>query len=291
MSDRNQQPTEPNENRIWLCAAEASALLGLREGTAVTLSLDLGRTTREVRRESGELICGDVVLPLEGLERVVKRDEKVFQLRDGEYKVVDIFAQRYAVLRPSKSAPALELDGIQMHLRHTAEPWASTRKMAAAVKPSGKEILDTCGGLGYVAIQLVQLGARSVVSVEVCPEVLRLRRENPWSADLDHPAIETRIGDIRKLVCELPAESFSGIVHDPPRMGRKTGDLYGRPFYHELYRVMAPGGLLLHYLGSPGSKRGVAGTSRVPRRLQEVGFGDLKHMREIFCCVMRKPQL
>ncbi len=280
------------EKRVWLSSNCAKALLELSEGESVETSLDLQRSRCTVRRLQDRLISGAVELPLAGLERVIKKDQRVFQLVGATYEPLEIFSKRYATLRPSQAGPpALELDGIQMHLRHSADPWESTLAMARAVKPAGQQALDTCGGLGYVATHMCQLGARSVLSVEVCPEVLVLRRRNPWSEGLSHPAIETRIGDIRKVIRDLLDNMFGAIVHDPPRMGRRTGDLYGRPFYQELYRVMAPGGLLLHYLGRPGMQKGVAGTSRVPKRLQQVGFGELKHRRNIFCCLVRKPQL
>ena len=53
--------------------------------------------------------------------------------------------------------------------------------------PDGPEY-DCCGGLGYYAAHALANGAAHVQSFEKNPDVVWLRRLNPWSPDVDDPA-------------------------------------------------------------------------------------------------------
>lgn len=268
-------------------------LLALDAGASADVSLDLGRTQVTVRREDDRLLGDgfDVARAALAHEAGDLEEDRVYQLGDGGLEVYEVRAQRYARLMPTADAPALLLDGISMHIARKDTPWRTTRRMAQAVRPSGRRVLDCCSGLGYVAIHCVELGAREVVTIERAPEVLRLRQGNPWSAPLTtDPRIETVIGDVRKFVREQEAASFGAIVHDPPRISRKTGDLYGRPFYSELYRVLRPGGLLLHYIGRPGVTRGKLHVAGVPGRLADVGFVDRRELDDVQSLLVRRPR-
>lgn len=279
---------------IWITATLLEGLLALEDGASAELSLDLNLTRTPVRRSGDVLETAAGPLEREQLLRWQAegevKDDRVYRIRDGELDPVEVRLQRYAKLAPAGDAPALVLDGITMHIARNDTPWRTTREMARAVRPTGRAVLDCCGGLGYVALHLCELGARSVLSVERCPEVLALRRENPWSQLLaDQPQLELVIGDIRKVVRTLEPSTFGAVVHDPPRISRQTGDLYGRPFYRELYRVLAPGGWLLHYVGRPGVTRGLLHTANVPKRLREVGFDKVRELDKIGSLLTRKP--
>ena len=79
-------------------------------------------------------------------------------------------------------------------------------------------------------------------------------------------------GVVSDTVKSFEADSFSVILHDPPRFAL-AGELYSESFYRELYRVLREGGRMLHYIGSPGSKyRGKDLISGIQRRLDNCGF-------------------
>lgn len=270
-----------------------ATLLALDDGAQAEVSLDLGRETVTVARDAGALrLAGDdtPTWSRDMLGESGLRDDRVYRIGADGLEPVEVRAQRYARLMPTVDAPALVIDGISMHIARKDSPWRTTQRMARAVRPPGKAIFDCCGGLGYVAIHCATLGAREVVSVERSPEVLRLRESNPWSAGLSDERIRVVIGDVRKVVKDQADASFRGVVHDPPRITRSTGDLYGRPFYRELYRILAPGGWLLHYVGRPGITRGKLHTAGVPDRLDEVGFTERREIDDIQSILVRKPK-
>ncbi len=68
-----------------------------------------------------------------------------------------------------------------------------------------------------------------------------------------------------------------------------AGDLYGRAFYEELYRVLQPGGRLFHYIGDPESPSGGTTTGGVIQRLTAARFIDIKRRPQAFGVTARKP--
>lgn len=53
-----------------------------------------------------------------------------------------------------------------------------------------------------------------------------------------------------------PPRGLQVILHDPPSFS--LGEpLFSEAFYGELLRILAPGGLLYHYVGDPSSKLGL----------------------------------
>ncbi len=290
---------------IWITATLAQALLALEDGASLDdPSPDLGITRVPAVRAGSVIRWGGWSIPREVLEHA-RGNERVYRATALDavaptaddalpsvtgLRALEVRGGRFAKLQPTLDAPALVLDGISMHIAKKDTPWRTTRAMAAAVRPAGRNVLDCCGGLGYVAIHSVAAGARSVTSVEACPEVIALRADNPWSAALTDPRIALVEGDIREVLAGMADGSFEAAVHDPPRLTRRTGDLYGRPFYRELFRVLARGSLLLHYLGRPGVTRGRLHTAGVPDRLLESGFVDLAPVDAVQSILARKPR-
>jgi predicted methyltransferase len=134
----------------------------------------------------------------------------------------------------------------------------------ALIRPRGKVILDTCGGLGYFAACCLEGHAAQILSYEKSADVLWLRSLNPWS-----PAADARLqlveADITQQIGSLADRSIDAILHDPPRFGI-AGELYSQAFYDQLARVLKPRGLLFHYTGSPNK----LSTGRdVPREVQQ----------------------
>lgn len=172
--------------------------------------------------------------------------------------------------------PTFEIDGIKMLPTAQVSPWDDAATKVGFIQPRGKRILDCCGGLGYYAAHALANGAAHVQSFEKNPDVVWLRRMNPWSPDVDDPANAGRFtlteGDVSKAIESLPDAHFDAALHDPPRFGI-AGELYSLAFYEQLARVLKPGAPLFHYTGTPNAKtsgRDVPG--EVLKRLEKAGF-------------------
>ena len=172
--------------------------------------------------------------------------------------------------------PTFEIDGIKMLPTSKASPLDDARRKVALVQPSGKAVLDTCGGLGYFAACCLDAGAASIDSFEKNESVLWLRTLNPWSPDPDATQYGGRLhlvhADVSQAIDALPDAGFDVILHDPPRFGI-AGELYSQAFYDQLARVLRRGGRLFHYTGTPNrltSGRDVP--NEVCKRLEKAGF-------------------
>jgi len=205
--------------------------------------------------------------------------ERTIYYWDGQgFEPVSRFGGSLIKLVPTPwGPPTFEIDGIKMLPSEHVSPWEDAERKAALVKPAGKVILDTCGGLGYFASACLRASALKVLSFEKNPDVLWLRTLNPWSpgsAWSAHEASRLTLveGDITDEIRGLPAASVQAILHDPPRFGI-AGELYSQVFYDELARVLMPRGLMFHYTGRPNrltSGRDVP--AEVAHRLRAAGF-------------------
>jgi len=174
-------------------------------------------------------------------------------------------------LEPTQGAPALIVDGVLMHRVAGTTPDREAREKVRLLRIRGGRVLDTCAGLGYSAQVAARRGAL-VLACERDPGVLAVARTNPWSEGLfDRARVALVLADALEVVGACPDGAFTAILHDPPTLAR-AGDLYGRAFYAELFRVLAPGGGLFHYTGEPGRRKGRDIPAGVARRLTEVGF-------------------
>lgn len=167
--------------------------------------------------------------------------------------------------------PTFEIDGIKMLPTARVSPYADAERKVATVRPHGKVVLDTCGGLGYFAAWCLKSGAARILSYEKSAAVLWLRSLNPWS-----PAAEARLvlehADIAAAIARLPDRSVEAALHDPPRFGI-AGELYSGAFYAELARVLGRGARLFHYTGTPNKvSRGRNLPAEVAARLKRAGF-------------------
>jgi len=167
--------------------------------------------------------------------------------------------------------PTFEIDGIKMLPTARISPYADAERKVSLIRPLGKVILDTCGGLGYFAAWCLQGQARQVLSYERNPDVIWLRSLNPWSPTVGGVLTLTQ-GDIVERIAALPSRSVDAILHDPPRFGI-AGELYSQVFYYQLARVLKRKGELFHYTGAPNkhtSQRDVS--NEVANRLRHAGF-------------------
>jgi predicted methyltransferase len=257
----------------FLTSVEARMLLQVAQEAQIELSLDLGLSTTVVTTTPEKLILpAGVEVDRSELEEIARKKNRVFSLQPGGAEPVEVVGEHYYKLAPTLGAPTLEIDGVQMHRTSTVEPFEDSRLKVQGTVLGGDVVLDTCGGLGYTARWARRLGARRVISVEVCPEVRELRARNPWSKELFQDPIELVDGDVLDYVKTADKESFDSIIHDPPRFSL-AGELYGAGFYAQLMRVLKPGGRLFHYTGAPYSRRGMRDfPSEVTKRLMNEGF-------------------
>jgi predicted methyltransferase len=241
-----------------------------RAGTsALACSLDLGRSRSEVGLDAEGWRWQGRRFPY----LADCRDRTIYHWADGAFQPVQRFATSLVKLVPTHwGPPTFEIDGIKMLPTERVSPYADAERKVALIRPRGKMILDTCGGLGYFAAACLQGGAGRILSFEKNPDVLWLRSLNPWSP-APHDALELTRGDIVEEIAGLPDDSVDAILHDPPRFGI-AGELYAQAFYDQLSRVLKRRGLLFHYTGSPNkltSGRDVP--NEVAKRLRRAGFG------------------
>ncbi|MGH8708406.1 MAG: class I SAM-dependent methyltransferase [Burkholderiales bacterium] len=253
-----------------LTAKVHQALRAAARADAPTMecSLDLDRSTTTVEAGAERWRWQGRLFPY--LESCKERT--VYHWIDGEFQPVARFTTSLVKLVPTEwGPPTFEIDGIKMLPTEHVSPYADAERKVGLVKPRGKVILDTCGGLGYFAACCLLGGAKKVLSYEMNADVLWLRGLNPWSPAAGD-ALTLTPGDIIEHIVALPGGSVDAILHDPPRFGI-AGELYSQAFYGQLARVLKRQGLLFHYTGSPNkltTGRDVPG--EVASRLRRAGF-------------------
>ncbi len=260
------------------------------------ISFDLGVTYDEyevIRKGSVACVEGVFCMPVPVLKRAARRRGRVYELvQEGNRFFLRHVAIRdrhfYQLVQPERGKPTtLEIDGIHMHRVKGVDPYTDARmKVEALGVKRGDAVWDTCGGLGYTTIFLLRSGAQ-VLTTEKDPNVLRLARINPWSQEMWRA--DVRNADAFHFVKKIPDKSFDKILHDPPRFAL-AGELYSLEFYRELYRVLRPGGVLYHYTGSPGRKRGKDIQRGVMRRLFQAGFRYLRREKKTEGVIAVKPR-
>lgn len=195
---------------------------------------------------------------------------------------------RFYSLYPTSGAPTMLVSGLPMHRIKGTDPHRDTLEKIRAARPAGN-VLDTCTGLGYTAIEASQLAnVTHVTTIELDPTALQVCRANPWSQALfDNPKITQLIGDSFDEIANFPDGVFSRIVHDPPYLGL-AGDLYSLEFYRQAWRVLSRNGRMFHYIGDPDSKSGRSATAGVIQRLEQAGFRHVDRAPRAFGVVASK---
>jgi uncharacterized protein len=200
------------------------------------------------------------------------RERTIYYWSGAAFEPVARYTNSLIKLVPTQwGPPTFEIDGIKMLPTAQVSPYADAERKVGFIRPRGKVILDTCGGLGYFASWCLQEQASQIHSYEKNPDVIWLRSLNPWSPS-PGGALRLMHGDIALVVAGLPERSFDAVLHDPPRFGI-AGELYSQVFYDHLARVLRPRGTLFHYTGTPNkltSGRDVP--NEVASRLRTAGF-------------------
>ena len=236
--------------------------------SSVTCSLDLGRTTTTVCVHEHAWVWQDQAFPY-----LDTCKERSIYYWDGEtFQVVSRYSGALIKLVPTAwGPPTFEIDGIKMLPTAHISPYEDARHKVNLIQPRGKVVLDTCGGLGYFAAWCVQAQAKQVISYEKNPDVIWLRKLNPWSPQEDSVLALTE-ADVVDQIALLADNTVDAILHDPPRFGI-AGELYSQAFYDQLARVIQRKGRLFHYTGSPNKLTSGRDVPReVAKRLCQAGF-------------------
>lgn len=236
--------------------------------TTLDCSLDLGRSVTAVAVRAAGWDWQGQAYPY--LQRC--KDRTIYYWEDGQFQPVARFTTSLIKLVPTDwGPPTFEIDGIKMLPTAQVSPYADAQRKVDLIRPYGKVILDTCGGLGYFAAWCLQGQASQILSYEKNAEVIWLRSLNPWSPPAN-AALTLTHADITEQIAMLASASCDAILHDPPRFGI-AGELYSQDFYNELARVSKRKGKLFHYTGTPNkltSGRDVP--AEVANRLRHAGF-------------------
>ena len=246
----------------------------------VRISLDLGLTESIVKVEADRFAFPErQVLESADIRKIMKKDTTCFFIENNTLYPVHLFSedtQKFYKLFPTKDWPSLEISGIRMHVTKSMSPKEDTEKKLSFINPKGR-VLDTCTGLGYTAI-LASKTADEVLTYEIDENVIELQRWNPHSSALfASQKIKRHHGDIFDEIKRLPSSSFDAVMHDPPRLALSTL-LYSGDFYRQLFRVMKKGGVLYHYTGDPGSKKGQDIRIGIMHRLKDAKFKDVSRV-------------
>lgn len=244
-----------------------------RDGGApgIQASFDLGRATTAAELGAEQWQWQGQAYPYPA-----KLKDRTIYYWDGEdFCPISRFNGALIKLVPTEwGAPTFEIDGIKMLPSAKESPFEDARRKVALIAPAGKTLLDTCGGLGYFAACALEAGVGKIISFEKNPDVLWLRQLNSWSPDPETSdgRLDLRHGDSSQAILGLPDASVDALLHDPPRFGI-AGELYSQAFYHQLARVLRPGGRLFHYTGSPNKLTSGRDVPReVAARLEKAGF-------------------
>jgi uncharacterized protein len=258
---------------------------------AINLSLDLGLSTTQLPLIPAGLQLPDGnILNWADVEEIVKSASSCFIIENGAPRAVQFYSEateRVYSLYPTSGAPTMLISGIPMHRIKDTDPHKDTLEKIRAIKPVVGQVLDTATGLGYTSIEAART-ADHVTTIELDPAALEVCRLNPWSQALfDNPKITQTIGDSFEVVAGMEGGSFTRVIHDPPAFSL-AGDLYSGEFYRQLYRVMRNRSQIFHYVGDPESKSGCSITAGVMRRLEQVGFRQVRRVPRAFGVVAMK---
>ncbi len=275
--------------------ADALRAAANRNEAAWRGSLDCARSVDDVALTARDFFWRGQHWPMPSNDAKLK-ERTLYRFENGDWASVQRFNGSLIKLVPTEwGPPTFEIDGIKMLPTAQLSPWDDAANKVALVQARGKRILDCCGGLGYYAAHALAAGAAHVQSFEKNPDVVWLRRLNPWSPDVDDSEAQGRFtlteGDISQAIATLPNAHFDAALHDPPRFGI-AGELYSLAFYEQLARVLKPGAPLFHYTGAPNAKtsgRDVPG--EVIKRLEKAGFRAERKLDGVFAQAHRSSAL
>ncbi len=239
----------------------------------ILFNLDLNTTNKQYRiyleRDGIYFPQADLKIGYDLIKKYSKKEELLYLITHEGLKPLIFFENKsYRIL--STIPPSLEIDGIRMHTTNVDKE--INQKIELLKIRRGYKVLDTCCGFGYTAIAAAKKGAK-VITIELDPFVIKLAKLNPYSKDLfTNKNITLIIGDTSKILRNIE-DFFDVIIHDPPRLSPKTGNLYSNELYTTFYKLLKPKGLLFHYVGNVGKKyRNKDLLHTISKRLTDIGF-------------------
>ncbi|MDD5023175.1 MAG: methyltransferase domain-containing protein [Candidatus ainarchaeum sp.] len=201
-----------------------------------------------------------------------------------------VFSDHYYSLRVFNGIPILEIDGVRMHLVKNFETPLEYAKRVCKLLRINKEdvVLDSCGGLGYTAIEASKK-AKKIISIEKSPEVIELAKKNPYSKKYFENKNIIRInGNSFEKIKEFEDNRFTKIIHDPPRINFSE-ELYSPEFYKEILRVLKKGGVFYHYIGFVGKGRGKNISEEIAGKIGKInGFKTIKYDEKCYAWLFIK---
>jgi hypothetical protein len=291
------QPSDlPAWRQVPILSGRAARLLLAPERGAVTVSLDLGRTKTAVVIEGEDIVLPDGQRARKaGLAAAFSDPEDCIEIAEDGCRKVYLFSESerryYKLFQPFEGRPpTIVINNATMHAIVGKDPWEDAEEKVATVPRRGGECLDTCCGLGYSAQLLAKRGFQRVTTCEADLNVLTIAAVNPWSEGLfRNPRIAVQHADVREFAARSDAGRFACVFHDPPTV-LLAGELYSEELYREFARILAPEGVLYHYVGAPGARLGRDYARGVIRRLQAAGFRGVRRVTEGVLAVRRAPQ-
>ncbi|MHA2210414.1 MAG: spermine/spermidine synthase domain-containing protein, partial [Candidatus Thorarchaeota archaeon] len=266
-------PAEPSTDVLFLDSYAADHILTAYDmgATEVEVSLDLGVTTQQIK-------LANQPWNIEQLQKIARDENSIYFINDEGIFKAALSGRHFYKLMPvvENQAPALLIDGILMHRVKEVTPMEDAALKAKICARKGIDMLEVCTGLGYASIACLGMGIRSIVTIEKDKNVLELARLNPWSRSLFSDDRVTIINaDATEEIENLDEKSFHSVMHDPPRFSLAP-ELYTTDFYSQLHRVLRQKGVLLHYVGSPGSKHRKRDLQKgIMKRLRDAGFSNV----------------
>ena len=264
-ADQRAQSKDPLLTRVVY-----EQLIQARDGgrSSIECSLDLGRSHSRVEIAAAHWRALGNSYPYPAR----CKDRTIYYWSGSAFEPAARYTGSLVKLVPTQwGPPTFEIDGIKMLPTARISPYLDAQHKVDLVKPRGKRILDTCGGLGYFAAWCLERGAREIFSYERNADVIWLRGLNPWSPAAGGPLTLACV-DVLAATQTQSAASFDAILHDPPRFGI-AGELYSSSFYARLARLLKPRGTLFHYTGTPNKLTSGRDVPReVMSRLQQAGF-------------------
>lgn len=253
-----------------------------KKETNITLDLGISKSKVKIDCEKKIFFFEDgQILNLNDIKKIIKKDKICFIIRDNNIKPISIFSEEtnnYYKLVPIKDNwPTLEISGIRMHVTKKYGPKQDTEEKISYLNGCKGIILDTCTGLGYTAI-LASKTSELVFTIERDKNVIEIQKITPYSKELfNNEKIKQIIGDSFYEVKKFKACYFDRIIHDPPRYALSPL-LYSQEFYNELFRILKYKGIIFHYTGDPGNKKGLDIRSGVIKRMSKSGFKNIKRV-------------
>ncbi len=256
----------------------------LNDSSTVAISFDLGFSNQEVNVDTAHFYFPDArKIPLPNTDLFDLKDLRTILRFNGttweKWQRFDEQTGKFykMIFVEEGKPPTVEISGIKMHVTQNGNPKMDTANKIRSLGTVYGNVLDCCFGLGYTAIALAKLPqVPQVVTIERDQNMISLAKENPWSQDVfQSEKIVLRKGDTSQLIGGFDENSFSTILHDPPRFALAP-ELYEIAFYEHCHRILQNKGKLYHYTGDPNKSRGKGLAEKTLKRLRAAGFRKTK---------------